>query len=104
MELIPKERFAVEQRRALLSLTDTSAELVRVISKDLAAHYHPREPTIGTEIVERVYRAIDDLNVGRNTTNEDAPDGYAPDWLAAGASRSPSSHGIWLVLCISSFL
>ncbi|SIT48537.1 Transcriptional regulator, MarR family [Paraburkholderia ribeironis] len=64
MELVTKERFAEDQRRVLVSLTDTSVELVRVISKELEAHYRELERKVGPEIVERVYRAVDDLLAG----------------------------------------
>jgi homoprotocatechuate degradation regulator HpaR len=64
MELITKERFADDQRRILVSLTKKSVGLVRVISKDLEARYRELERTVGPEVVERVYRAIDDLLAG----------------------------------------
>ncbi|WP_158938008.1 homoprotocatechuate degradation operon regulator HpaR [Burkholderia sp. S171] len=64
MELITKERFADDQRRVLVSLTKKSVRLVRVISKDLEARYRELERTVGPEVVERVYRAIDDLLAG----------------------------------------
>jgi len=64
MGLITKERFAEDQRRVLVSLTKKSVNLVRVISKDLEAHYLELERTVGPEIVERVYRAVDDLLAG----------------------------------------
>jgi len=64
MELITKERFADDQRRILVSLTKKSIGLVRVISKDLEARYRELERTVGPEVVERVYSAIDDLLAG----------------------------------------
>jgi DNA-binding MarR family transcriptional regulator len=64
MDLVTKERFAEDQRRVLVSLTDTSVDLVRVISKDLEAHYRALERKVGPEVVERVYRAVDDLLAG----------------------------------------
>jgi len=64
LELITKERFADDQRRILVSLTKKSVGLVRVISKDLEARYRELERTVGPEVVERVYRAIDDLLAG----------------------------------------
>jgi homoprotocatechuate degradation regulator HpaR len=64
MELITKERFADDQRRILVSLTKKSVGLVRVISKDLEARYRELERAVGPEVVERVYRAIDDLLAG----------------------------------------
>nr|WP_281662981.1 homoprotocatechuate degradation operon regulator HpaR [Paraburkholderia fungorum] len=70
MELVTKERFAEDQRRVLVSLTDTSVELVRVISKDLEAHYRELERKVGSEIVERVYRAVDDLLAGLEEDDE----------------------------------
>jgi len=70
MELVTKERFAEDQRRVLVSLTDTSVELVRVISKDLEAHYRELERKVGPEIVERVYRAVDDLLAGLEEDDE----------------------------------
>jgi homoprotocatechuate degradation regulator HpaR len=70
MELVTKERFADDQRRVLVSLTDTSVELVRVISKDLEAHYRELERKVGPEIVERVYRAVDDLLAGLGEEDE----------------------------------
>jgi hypothetical protein len=53
-----------------VSLTDTSVELVRVISKDLEAHYRALERKVGPEIVERVYRAVDDLLAGLEEEGE----------------------------------
>jgi DNA-binding MarR family transcriptional regulator len=70
MDLVIKERFAEDQRRVLVSLTDTSVELVRVISKDLEAHYRELERKVGPEIVERVYRAVDDLLAGLGEEGE----------------------------------
>jgi homoprotocatechuate degradation regulator HpaR len=64
MDLITKERFTDDQRRILVSLTKKSVALVRVISKDLEARYRELERTVGPEVVERVYRAIDDLLAG----------------------------------------
>ena len=64
MELITKERFADDQRRIRVSLTKKSVGLVRVISKDLEARYRELERTVGPEVVERVYSAIDDLLAG----------------------------------------
>jgi DNA-binding MarR family transcriptional regulator len=64
MGLITKERFAGDQRRVLVSLTRKSVTLVRVISKDLEAQYRELERKVGAEIVERVYRAVDDLLAG----------------------------------------
>lgn len=64
LELITKERFADDQRRILVSLTKKSVGLVRVISKDLEARYRELERTVGAEVVERVYSAIDDLLAG----------------------------------------
>jgi homoprotocatechuate degradation regulator HpaR len=64
LELITKERFADDQRRILVSLTKKSVGLVRVISKDLEARYRELERTVGPEVVERVYSAIDDLLAG----------------------------------------
>ena len=64
MELITKERFADDQRRILVSLTKKSVGLVRLISKDLEARYRELERAVGPEVVERVYRAIDDLLEG----------------------------------------
>ena len=64
MELITKERFADDQRRVLVSLTRKSVMLVRVISKDLEAHYRELERKVGVDVVERVYRAVDDLLEG----------------------------------------
>jgi homoprotocatechuate degradation regulator HpaR len=64
MGLITKERFAEDQRRVLVSLTPKSVKLVWVISKDLEAHYQELERSVGPEIVERVYRAVDDLLAG----------------------------------------
>jgi homoprotocatechuate degradation regulator HpaR len=64
MELITKERFADDQRRILVSLTKKSVGLVRLISKDLEARYRELERAVGPEVVERVYRAIDDLLAG----------------------------------------
>jgi len=54
----------------LVSLTDTSVELVRVISKDLEAHYRELERKVEPEIVERVYRAVDDLLAGLEDEDE----------------------------------
>ena len=64
LELITKERFTDDQRRILVSLTKKSIGLVRVISKDLEARYRELERTVGPEVVERVYSAIDDLLAG----------------------------------------
>ena len=64
LELITKERFADDQRRIRVSLTKKSVGLVRVISKDLEARYRELERTVGPEVVERVYSAIDDLLAG----------------------------------------
>jgi homoprotocatechuate degradation regulator HpaR len=64
MGLITKERFPEDQRRVLVALTRKSVNLVRVISKDLEAHYRELERAVGPEIVERVYRAVDDLLAG----------------------------------------
>src|SRR5471030_2538355 len=64
MGLITKERFAEDQRRVLVSLTQKSVKLVRLISNDLEALYRELERTVGPEIVERVYRAVDDLLAG----------------------------------------
>jgi len=64
LELITKERFADDQRRILVSLTKKSVGLVRVISTDLEARYRELERTVGPEVVERVYSAIDDLLAG----------------------------------------
>jgi homoprotocatechuate degradation regulator HpaR len=64
MDLITKERFADDQRRILVSLTKKSVGLVRVISKELEAKYSELERTVGPEVVERVYRAVDELLAG----------------------------------------
>ena len=64
LELITKERFADDQRRIRVSLTKKSVGLVRVISKDLEARYRELERTVGPDVVERVYSAIDDLLAG----------------------------------------
>jgi len=64
MGLVTKERFTEDQRRVLVSLTETSVDLVRVISKDLEAHYRELERKVGPEIVARVYQAVDALLAG----------------------------------------
>jgi homoprotocatechuate degradation regulator HpaR len=64
LDFVVKERFADDQRRVRVSLTPTSIALVRVISKDLEAHYRELERKVGREVVERVYRAVDDLLAG----------------------------------------
>jgi DNA-binding MarR family transcriptional regulator len=64
LDLITKERFIDDQRRVLVSLTKTSIKLVHVLSKDLEAQYRELEDRVGSELVERVYRAVDDLLAG----------------------------------------
>ena len=64
MDLVTKERFAEDARRVLVTLTKTSVELVRVISKDLEAQYRELERKVGPDIVEQVYQAIDALLAG----------------------------------------
>jgi homoprotocatechuate degradation regulator HpaR len=64
LDLITKERFIDDQRRVLVSLTKTSIKLVHALSKDLEAQYRELEDRIGSELVERVYRAVDDLLAG----------------------------------------
>jgi len=64
MGLVTKERFTEDQRRVLVSLTETSVDLVRVISKDLEAHYRELERKVGPEIVAQVYQAVDALLAG----------------------------------------
>ena len=68
--LVTKERFADDQRRVLVELTDASIDLVRVISKDLEANYRELERKVGPEVVERVYRAVDDLLAGLEEDEE----------------------------------
>jgi hypothetical protein len=53
-------------------VTPDSVKLVRVISKDLEAHYRELERSVGPEIVERVYRAVDDLLAGPDQCNATA--------------------------------
>jgi hypothetical protein len=55
----------------LVSLTPASVDLVRVISKDLEAHYRELERKVGPDIVERVYRAVDDLLAGLEDGNDE---------------------------------
>ncbi len=62
--LVTKERFADDQRRVLVSLTKKSHQLVKAISNELEARYKALEAEVGPEVVERVYRAIDDLLAG----------------------------------------
>lgn len=62
--LLTKERFADDQRRVLVTLTKKSHQLVKTISKELEARYQALEKEVGPEVVERVYRAIDDLLAG----------------------------------------
>jgi homoprotocatechuate degradation regulator HpaR len=62
--LVTKERFADDQRRVLVTLTKKSHQLVKAISKELEARYAALEAEVGPEVVERVYRAIDDLLAG----------------------------------------
>jgi homoprotocatechuate degradation regulator HpaR len=62
--LITKERFAEDQRRVLVSLTKKSHQLVKAISRELEARYAALEEEVGRDVVERVYRAIDDLLTG----------------------------------------
>ena len=57
MGLVTKERFEDDQRRVRVSLTKQSVNLVRMLSKDLEAEYLALECEVGTEAVERVYRA-----------------------------------------------
>lgn len=64
MGLVTKERFEDDQRRVRVSLTKQSVNLVRMLSKDLEAEYLALECEVGTEAVERVYRAVDALLVG----------------------------------------
>lgn len=64
MGLVTKERFADDQRRVRVTMTSASVGLVRAISKELEARYDELESQVGTEIVERVYRAVDDLLAG----------------------------------------
>lgn len=61
---VTKERFADDQRRVLVSLTKESQRLVKAITKELEARYRALEEEVGPEVVERVYRAIDDLLAG----------------------------------------
>lgn len=61
MELVLKERFPDDRRRVLVSLTATSTELVATLSKDLEARYAEIESLVGKDVVDRVYRAVDDL-------------------------------------------
>ncbi|MFM0286899.1 homoprotocatechuate degradation operon regulator HpaR [Paraburkholderia megapolitana] len=68
--LVTKERFADDQRRVLVELTDASIDLVRVISKDLEANYRELERKVGSDVVERVYRAVDDLLAGLEEDEE----------------------------------
>lgn len=62
--LVTKERFAEDQRRVLVSPTKKSQQLVKAVSKELEAHYAALEDAVGRDVVERVYRALDDLLAG----------------------------------------
>jgi homoprotocatechuate degradation regulator HpaR len=62
--LVTKERFAEDQRRVLVTLTRKSHQIVKAISKELEARYAALEEEVGRDVVERVYRAIDDLLAG----------------------------------------
>lgn len=64
LELITKERFAEDQRRILVSLTPTSIDLVRALTKDLEQRYADLEREVGKDVVARVYQAVDDLLAG----------------------------------------
>jgi len=64
LDLVTKERFADDQRRVLVEMTPRSVNLVRAISKELETCYAALEREVGPEVVERVYRAIDDLLAG----------------------------------------
>jgi homoprotocatechuate degradation regulator HpaR len=64
IDLITKERFTDDQRRVLVSLTVTSVQLVDALTKDLEKRYAELESLVGSEVVARVYRAIDDLLAG----------------------------------------
>jgi len=61
---VTKERFADDQRRVRVSLTKESYRIVKAISKDLEARYKVLEDELGPQVLERVYRAVDDLLAG----------------------------------------
>jgi homoprotocatechuate degradation regulator HpaR len=58
---VTKVRFEDDQRRVRVSLTKRSHQLVKAISGDLEANYKALEDEVGAKVLERVYRAIDDL-------------------------------------------
>jgi DNA-binding MarR family transcriptional regulator len=62
--LVVKERFEDDQRRVSVSLTKLSMQLVRALSADLEAEYRALEREVGESVVERVYRAVDELLAG----------------------------------------
>ncbi|MEC5408607.1 homoprotocatechuate degradation operon regulator HpaR [Paraburkholderia sp. MPAMCS5] len=64
VDLICKERFTTDQRRVLVSLTQSSIELVNLISLDLEKLYEEIEKVVGPATVARVYRAVDELLEG----------------------------------------
>ncbi|WP_179402517.1 homoprotocatechuate degradation operon regulator HpaR [Burkholderia guangdongensis] len=64
LALVTKERFEDDQRRVRVSLTKKSANLVRVLSKDLEAQYRALERAVGPDVVGEVYRAVDALLAG----------------------------------------
>ncbi|CAD6560208.1 homoprotocatechuate degradation operon regulator HpaR [Paraburkholderia sabiae] len=63
-DLVVKERFADDQRRILVSLTEKSTQLVLTLSADLEAEYRVLERDVGAPVVDRLYKAIDELLVG----------------------------------------
>jgi len=64
MGLITKERFLDDQRRVRVSMTKKSANLVRVLSKDLEKQYRLLEQQVGRDVVAAVYGAVDALLAG----------------------------------------
>jgi DNA-binding MarR family transcriptional regulator len=64
MGLVTKERFLDDQRRVRVSMTKKSANLVRVLSKDLEKRYRLLEQQVGRDVVAAVYGAVDALLAG----------------------------------------
>ncbi|MBN9092398.1 homoprotocatechuate degradation operon regulator HpaR [Pandoraea pnomenusa] len=64
LDLITKERFAEDQRRVLVSLTSTSEGIFSAISGDLEHLYASLEADVGKGVVDRVYKAVDELLAG----------------------------------------
>jgi homoprotocatechuate degradation regulator HpaR len=61
---VTKERFADDRRRVLVTLTATSINLVRGLTKKLEVAYRDIERAIGVDVVAQLYLAIDAFLTG----------------------------------------